>query len=142
MTIENGPSQIQPDGWAAPRGYSNGMLAPAGWRILTIAGQVGWDAHQKLVSEDLVEQFAQALRNVRTVLEAAGGRVEYLMRLTFYVVDKEVYRSQRRSIGENYRTILGKHYPAATLIEVSGLLEPGALVEIEATAAIPAEATG
>ena len=133
----SGATPIQPPGWPQPKGYANGMLAPAGARLLAIAGQIGWDEHEKLVSSDFTEQFAKALENVRAVLTTAGGKPEHLLRLTFYVTDKEEYRRSCQAIGERYKSILGRRYVAATLVEVKSLLEPGAKVEIEATAAIP-----
>lgn len=131
------PSPVLPPGWPRPKGYSNGRLAPAGARLLCIAGQVAWDAHERIVSSDFAEQFAQALRNVRAVLVAAGGAPEHLLRLTYYVTDKQEYAGALAAVGERYREILGRVWPAATLVEVKGLLEPGAKVEIEATAALP-----
>ncbi len=128
---------IRPQGWPQPMGYSDGMVAPAGARLLAIAGQVGWDEQGRLVSNDFIAQFARALENVKSVLAAAGGEPRDLIRLVFYVVDKEEYRRGAAAIGERYRAILGRHFPAATLVEVKGLLEPGARVEIEATAALP-----
>ena len=129
---------IDVSGWPAPMGYANAMRAPAGARLLAVAGQIGWDEQGRLVSSDFTEQFARALENVRTVLATAGGKPEHLLRLTFYVTDKEEYRSACKAIGARYRAILGSHYVACTLVEVKGLLEPGAKVEIEATAAVPA----
>ena len=129
--------RIDPEDLAPPRGYSNGRLAPAGSRILFVAGQIGWDRDGRLVSEDLVGQFRQALANVLSVLHEAGGAPEHVGRLTIYVVDREEYRSATREIGEAYRELMGSHYPAMALLEVRGLLEPEARVEIEATAAIP-----
>jgi enamine deaminase RidA (YjgF/YER057c/UK114 family) len=131
------PASVEPPGWPKPKGYSNGMVAPAGARLLAVAGQVGWDERGKLVSDDLVAQFARALANVLDVVKAAGGGAEHLIRLTYYVTDKEEYRRRTAEIGERYRAVLGRRFPAATLVEVKGLLEPGARVEIEATAALP-----
>jgi enamine deaminase RidA (YjgF/YER057c/UK114 family) len=129
---------IEPSRWPRPQGYSDGMLAPAGARILFVAGQVGWDGQRKLVgSGDFVLQFAQALRNVVEVVRAAGGGPEHLARVTLYVTDKRAYAEKRAEIGAVWREIVGRHYPAMAMIEVSGLLEAGALVEIEATAAVP-----
>ncbi len=136
------PRAVLPEGWPRPKGYSNGTVAPAGARLLAIAGQVGWNEREELVSADFAEQWAQALRNVRAVLAAAGGAPEHLLRLTFYVTDKEEYRRALPAVGEHHRAILGRCYPAATLIEVKGLLEPGAKVEIEATAALPPDPDG
>ena len=132
------PRAIVPPGWPRPRGYSHGMLAPSGARLLAIAGQVGWDEHEKLVSPEFAAQFGRALENLRAVLEAAGGKPQHLIRLTFYVTDKEEYRRALALVGDHYRRVLGRHFPACTLVEVKGLLEPGAKIEIEATAALPA----
>ncbi len=135
------PESILPPGWPRPTGYSNGRLAPAGARLLCIAGQVAWNERERLVGgDDFVAQFAQALRNVKAVLVAAGGAPEHLLRLTYYVTDKREYATAQAALGEKYREILGRVWPAATLVEVKGLLEPGARVEIEATAALPTDA--
>ena len=131
------PTAVEPDGWPKPKGYSNGMVAPAGARLLAVAGQVAWDERGKIVSDDLAAQFGQALVNVLKVVTAAGGSAEHFLRLTYYVTDKEEYRRRTAEISERYRAVLGRNYPAATLVEVKGLLEPGARVEIEATAALP-----
>lgn len=128
---------IRPDGWARPRGYSDGVLAPAG-RVLAVAGQIGWNEREELVSSDFAEQTAQALRNVAAVLAAAGGSPEHLVRLTWYVTDKRAYLRAAPAIGISYRAILGDVYPAMTLVQVADLLVDGALVEIEATAVLPA----
>jgi enamine deaminase RidA (YjgF/YER057c/UK114 family) len=128
---------INPEELAAPKGYSNGMLAPAGARMLFVAGQIGWDAGAKLVSERFSEQFRQALSNVMSVVRAAGGEASDLGRLTIYVVDRHEYLAQIKEVGAAYREVVGRHYPAMALVEVKALLEPGAKVEIEATAAVP-----
>lgn len=127
---------INPESLGRPRGYSNGVLAESGGRLLFIAGQIAWDEQQKIVSPDFVEQFARALANVIEVVQAAGGRPEEIARLLIYVTDKREYRSRTREIGERYRAQMGQHYPAMALIEVKGLLEEGAQVEIEAIAVI------
>jgi len=127
---------IEPSGWPRAKGYSDGMLAPAGSRILFVAGQIGWDGDRKLVSGDFAAQFAQALANVVAVVRAAGGAPSDIARVTLYVTDKRQYVTAREAIGAYWREIVGRHYPAMAMVEVSGLLEPGALVEIEATAAI------
>jgi len=119
------------------RGYSNGILAPAGARLLFVAGQIGWDAERRLAEGGFVAQFERALENVAAVVAAAGGAPEHLARLTIYVVDRGEYLGQLAAIGAAYRRVLGSHYPAMALVEVRGLLEPGARVEIEATAALP-----
>jgi enamine deaminase RidA (YjgF/YER057c/UK114 family) len=128
---------INPESLGAPRGYSNGMLAPAGGRLLFVAGQIGWDGRQRLVGESFLAQFGQALENVAAVVRAAGGAPEHLARLTLYVVDRRDYLADLKAVGEAYRRVLGRHYPAMALVEVQALLEPGAKVEIEATAVLP-----
>ncbi len=125
---------INPPDLTAPRGYSNGVLAQG--RILFVAGQVGWNVDGTLVSDRFVDQFDQALANVLSVVRAAGGVPESLARLTIYVLDKTEYVAAQREVGQRYRARMDSHYPAMTLIEVKSLLEPGALVEIEATAVI------
>jgi len=126
---------VQPAGWPPPRGYANGIAARG--ELLSIAGQIGWDEQGRMVSPDFAAQVAQALRNIVAVLTAAGGRPEHLVRLTWYVVDKQEYLAATSAIGEAYRQIFGRHYPAMTLVQVADLLEPGAKVEIEATAVLP-----
>lgn len=125
---------INPTGLPAPRGYSNGVVLEG--RLLFVAGQVGWGADGRLVSDRFADQFDQALANVLTIVGAAGGTAESIGRLTIFVVDKAAYQAAQREIGERYRARMGRHYPAMTLVEVRSLLEPGAVVEIEATAVI------
>lgn len=128
---------IHPDGWAPAKGYANGVLVDAPARMLFVAGQVAWDAEQRLVGAgDFVEQFRTALANVVTVVRSADGRPDDVVRLTIYVTDKQLYLSSLELVGEAYRDIMGRHYPAMSLVQVAGLLEEGALVEIEATAAL------
>lgn len=127
---------VNPDSVAAPRGYSNGMVLGPG-RVLFVAGQIGWTRESRLVSSDLVEQFEQALRNVLEVVRAAGGAPEHVGRFTIYVTDKRVYIAAAKRIGEVYRALMGRHYPAMALVQVADLLEEGAQVEIEATAVLP-----
>jgi enamine deaminase RidA (YjgF/YER057c/UK114 family) len=131
-------SMVNPESLGAPKGYSNGVLAAPNGRLLFVAGQVAWDADQRVVSEDFAEQFARALENVVTVVTAAGGKAEDLVRFTIFVTDKREYVAGLRRIGEHYRRVMGRHYPAMALIEVKGLLEEGAKVEIEGTAVLPA----
>ena len=128
---------INPQELGAPKGYSNGALMPPGSKLLFVAGQVGWTSDQEIVSEGFLEQFDRALRNVLAVVQEAGGQVVHLGRLTIYVTDKNEYLADLHGLGEIYRQIMGRHFPAMTLVEVQALLEPGAKVEIEATAAIP-----
>ncbi len=126
---------INPQGWPRPSGYANGIVAQG--RYLAISGQIGWNELGELVSDEFLEQARQALRNVMAVLAAAGGKPEHLVRLTWYITDKNEYRRSLRALGASYREIVGEHYPAMALVQVAGLLEDGAKVEIEATAIIP-----
>jgi enamine deaminase RidA (YjgF/YER057c/UK114 family) len=126
---------VQPEGWPRPKGYANGMLGTG--RVLFVAGQVGWDASEKIVSERLSAQFTQALDNVLAVVAAAGGRPEHLARMTVFVSDKDEYAAQRAEIGAAWKARLGRHFPAMSLVQVAALLEEGAKVEIEATAVLP-----
>ena len=129
---------INPDSLGAPSGYSHGVVADASGKLLFIAGQIAWDQKQKIVSEDFVEQFDRALANVVTVLSAAGGKPEHIVRLVIYVTDKIEYRERTREVGERYRKHLGKHFPAMVLVQVAGLLDDAAKVEIEGMAVLPA----
>ena len=131
---------VDPPELGPPQGYANGVVVPAGRRLLFVAGQIGWDSQRRLVGDGFVEQFAQALRNVLTVVAAAGGQAADVARLTVYVVDKAEYLASRRELGRRWYELMGRHYPAMALVEVSGLLAPGAKVEIEATAAVPPRA--
>lgn len=134
---------VEPDGWTPPRGYVNGIIVPTGRRLLVVAGQIGWDARAVLVQpsdpgEDaFVCQFAQALRNVAQVVQKAGGSVQDVISLRLYVTDKQRYMAQIKAIGAAYRSVFGRHYPTMALLQVADLLEPGAMVEIEAMAALP-----
>lgn len=128
---------INPKNWARPSGYSNASLARGATAFLFVAGQIAWDENQKLVGAgDFVAQFRQALSNVRTVVRAGGAYPSDIVRLTLYVVDKQQYLSNLKEIGVAYSEVLGRSYPAMSLVQVAGLLEDDALVEIEATAAI------
>ncbi|HEU4933231.1 MAG TPA: RidA family protein [Pyrinomonadaceae bacterium] len=129
---------INPDSLGAPSGYSHGLVADANGKLLFIAGQIAWNEQQKIVSPDFVEQFDRALGNVVTVLHAAGGKPEHIVRIVIYVTDKIEYRERTREVGERYRKHLGKHYPAMVLVQVAGLLDDAAKVEIEAMAVLPA----
>lgn len=130
---------INPEALGQPRGYSNGILFEGG-SLLFIAGQVGWDRDSRIVSDDFAEQFAQSLENVLAVVRRAGGKPENIGRLLIFVTDKAEYATRLRDVGSAYRQLMGKHFPAMTLVEVSSLLEPHAKVEIEALAVIPAAA--
>lgn len=126
---------LNPAEWAKPKGYANGTAAEG--RLVFVAGQIGWTAEAQFESDDLVDQTRQALRNIVRVLAEAGGRPEHIVRLTWYVVDKRDYMARNADLGKAYRDILGKHFPAMTLVQVAALLEDRAKVEIEATAVIP-----
>ncbi|KIN70018.1 Endoribonuclease L-PSP [Sulfitobacter noctilucicola] len=125
---------IQPEGWAKAKGYANGVKTDD--NQLFIGGQIGWTAEQKFETHDFIGQMEQALRNIVDVLEAAGGKIEDLVRLTWYVVDKKEYVARQREVGEVYRRVLGRHFPAMTMVVVAGLVEDEALLEIEATAVL------
>ena len=127
---------INPESLGAPHGYSNGVLAEAGGRLLFIAGQIAWDQQHRIVPGDLVEQFDQALANVIAVVTEAGGKPEQIARLIIYVIDKTDYRAHTKEIGECYRARMGKHFPAMVLVEVRGLLEDLAKIEIEGVAVL------
>jgi len=127
---------LQPPGWAPPKGYANGIVAGPG-RLVFIAGQVGWDAHQRFQSEAIGPQFAQALDNVLAVLAQAGGRPEHICRITAYCCDKPGYLAARRDIGLLWRARMGDHYPAMSMIFVADLLDSPGKIELEATAVVP-----
>jgi enamine deaminase RidA (YjgF/YER057c/UK114 family) len=127
---------INPDTLGAPRGYANGVLAEPGGRLLFIAGQVGWDQQQKIVSEDFVKQFDQAMANVLTVVNEAGGSPDRITRLVIYVTNITDYELRTREVGERYRAHMGKHFPAMVLVQVSRLLDPHAKIEIEGMAVL------
>lgn len=126
---------INPQSLGAPRGYSNGVLTSGG-RLLFIAGQVAWNRDQHIVGDDLVEQFDRALENLITVVTEAGGKSEQIARLIIYVTDKDEYQQRMKEIGERYRARMGKHFPAMVLVEVAGLLEDRARIEIEGIAVL------
>ena len=128
---------LDPPELGPPQGYANGVLVPAGRRLLFVAGQIGWDEEQRLVGEDFAAQFARALANVLAVVRAAGGTPADVARLTVYVLDKAEYAASRAELGRRWRELMGRHYPAMALVEVRGLLAPGAKFEIEATAGVP-----
>lgn len=127
---------INPASLGPPNGYSNGVMTDPGARLLFIAGQVGWNEQQKIISADFVEQFDRALANVVAVVTDAGGRPEQIARLVMYITDKNEYQLRTRELGERYRTHMGRHYPAMALVEVKGLLDSEAKVEIEGVAVL------
>ncbi len=127
---------VTPPHFPKPRGYANGIVVPTG-RTLYISGQIAWDADARIVSGDFAVQFLQALDNVIAVVRAAGGGTEHIVKLLAFVTDLDAYRAATVAIGEGWRARMGKSYPAMSLVKVGGLLEPGALVEIEGVAALP-----
>jgi enamine deaminase RidA (YjgF/YER057c/UK114 family) len=126
---------LQPPGWARARGFSNGIAAQG--RLVFIAGQIGWDAQQRWQEHGFAGQFRQALENIIAVLKEAKGKPEHIVRLTWYVLDREEYMNSLKAVGEAYRELMGKHYPTMAVVQVSGLIEPEARLEIEATAVVP-----
>jgi len=129
---------INPESLGAPSGYTHGLLADSNGKLLFISGQIAWDERQLIVSDDFVEQFDRALANVITVVHAAGATPVHIVRLIVYVTNKVEYRERTREVGERYRKHMGKHFPAMVLVEVAGLLDDAAKVEIEGMAVIPA----
>jgi enamine deaminase RidA (YjgF/YER057c/UK114 family) len=126
---------LQPEGWIAPRGYSNGVAARG--TTVFVGGQVGWDAGGRFVAADFAGQARQALGNVVAVLREAGARPEHIVRMNWYVLDKREYLACAKELGKAYREVIGRHYPAMTAVEVRALIEDAARVEIEVTAVIP-----
>ncbi len=129
---------INPQSLGAPSGYSNGLLTEAGGRLLFIAGQIAWNEKHKIVSDDFVEQFDKALGNVMTVVSEAGGKASDVARLVIYVTNKSEYLEQTAAVGERYRKHMGKHFPAMVLVQVAGLVDNAAKVEIEGIAVLSA----
>ncbi|MGR3493952.1 RidA family protein [Citreimonas sp.] len=126
---------IHPEGWTPAKGYANGIVAEG--RVLFVGGQIGWNAEQVFESHDFIGQMKQALRNIVTVVETAGGSVADIARLTWYVTDKAEYLANQADVGAAYREVMGYHFPAMTMVVVAGLVEDDAKVEIEATAVLP-----
>lgn len=128
---------LQPPGWARPRGFSNGVACSG--KLVFVAGQIGWTGEGKWEARDFAGQFRQAMANVLDVLAQAGGKPEHVVRLTWYVLDKREYLNALQAVGRAYRDLMGRHYPAMAVVQVSGLVEDAARLEIEATAVIPEE---
>jgi enamine deaminase RidA (YjgF/YER057c/UK114 family) len=126
---------LQPKNWPAPKGYANGIVAKG--NMVFLAGQVGWDENEKFPSSDFVEQARQAMRNIITVLAQAGGRPEHIVRMTWFITDKDAYMKSQKRLGAVYREVMGRHYPVMSLLVISALVENGAKLEIEATAVLP-----
>ena len=126
---------LQPPGWARAKGFSNGIAASG--RLVFIAGQIGWTGECKWEARDFAGQFRQALKNILEVLKEANGRPEHIVRLTWYVLDKHEYLDSLKNVGEAYRELMGRHYPTMAVVQVGGLVEEEARLEIEATAVVP-----
>ena len=126
---------LQPPGWARPRGYSNGVAASG--RTVCVSGMIGWDGQGVFHTDDFAGQVRQALENIVVVLAEAGARPEHIVRMTWYVTDKREYLAAQREVGAAYRAVIGRHYPAMSAVQVAGLVEDRAKVEIEATAVVP-----
>jgi enamine deaminase RidA (YjgF/YER057c/UK114 family) len=126
---------LQPPGWAKPKGFSNGIAATG--KLVFIAGQIGWTGEGKWEARDFAGQFKQALRNIVAVLNEAEGKPEHIVRLTWYVVDKNEYLGALRQVGLAYREVMGRHFPTMAVVQVGALVENEARLEIEATAVVP-----
>ena len=126
---------LQPEGWVAPKGYANGVAARG--TLVVTGGQIGWNAQQQFESDDFIAQTRQTLLNVRAVLQAGGAGPEHLVRLTWYVVDRDEYNARLKELGAAYREVMGKNFPAMACVQVAGLMEARAKIEIEATAVVP-----
>jgi enamine deaminase RidA (YjgF/YER057c/UK114 family) len=125
---------LQPPGWARPRGYANGVAAAG--RLVFVAGQIGWDAEQRFASDGFAAQVRQALANVVAVLACAGAKPEHLVRMTWYVTSRDEYNAALAEVGAAWRELIGRNFPAMSVVVVAGLLEPRAKIEIEATAVV------
>jgi len=126
---------LQPPGWATPKGYANGIAARG--TMVFVGGQIGWNAQQQFESDDFIHQTRQALQNVHDVLACAGAGPQHMVRMTWYITDRVEYNARLRELGEAYRSVMGRHFPAMTCVEVSALVEERAKVEIEVTAVLP-----
>jgi enamine deaminase RidA (YjgF/YER057c/UK114 family) len=136
MTATQSPHQLlHPRHWKRAKGYANGMAAQG--RTVFVAGQIGWNADQTFESQDFVAQTRQALANIVAVVREAGGGPEHITRLTWYITDKKEYLARLAEVGEAYRSVMGTHFPAMTMVQVVALIEDEAKVEIEATAVLP-----
>ncbi|MBA4269475.1 MAG: enamine deaminase RidA [Methylobacterium sp.] len=133
MSSETLSRAILPEGWPLPRGYANGMVAEG--RVLVTGGLVGWDENG-VFAQGFLPQLERTFLNIKAVVEAGGGRIEDIVRMTWYVTDIEAYRASLKELGPVYRGVLGRHFPAMAVVQVVSLVEPEALVEIEATAVI------
>jgi len=128
---------IQPEGWAQPKGYANGILAEG--KTLYIGGQIGWDQSEEFQSDSFVDQVQQTLVNTVAILEAAGAKPEHITRMTWYITDKREYLSSLKAVGQVYREVIGRNFPVMAMVQVAALMEDRAKVEIETTAVIPSD---
>jgi enamine deaminase RidA (YjgF/YER057c/UK114 family) len=126
---------LHPKSWKQPRGFANGVVAQG--RTVFLAGQIGWNAEQKFESQDFVAQARQALTNIVTLVEEAGGKAEHVTRMTWFITDKQEYLTRLNDLGKAYQAVMGRHFPAMTMVQVVALMEDEAKVEIEATAVVP-----
>ncbi len=126
---------LQPDGWAEPKGYANGVMARGA--LIFVGGQIGWNAAQQFETDDFIGQTRQALQNIAQVLKAGGAGPEHMVRMTWYVVDRVEYVARLKELGAAYREVMGKNFPAMTCVQVAALVEPRAKIEIEVTAVVP-----
>ena len=126
---------LHPPGWSRPRGYSNGVAAQG--TVVSIAGQIGWNAQQQFESDDFIVQTAQTLRNVLAVLAEGGAGPEHMVRMTWYILDRSEYNARLKELGQVYREVIGRHFPAMSCVQVAALIEARAKVEIEVTAVLP-----
>lgn len=127
--------KLQPPGWAEPKGYANGIMARGA--MIFVGGQIGWNAAQQFESDDFIVQTRQALINIAAILKAGGAGPEHMVRMTWYVTDRFEYNARLKDLGGVYREVMGKNFPAMTCVEVSGLVETQARIEIEVTAVLP-----
>jgi enamine deaminase RidA (YjgF/YER057c/UK114 family) len=126
---------LNPSEWTRPKGYSNGVTAQG--QMIFVAGQVGWDGNEVFQTDDLVGQVRQALANIVAILAEAGARPEHIVRMNWYLADKDEYNARLAEIGAAYRELIGRHFPAMTALQVAGFVEDGAKIEIEVTAMLP-----
>lgn len=131
---------LLPPGWPVPKGYANGIAAEG--RLVFVSGQVGWDSDGRFAEGGLVAQFRQTLENTIAVLREAGARPEHVVRMTWYITDRDGYAANLKGIGAAYREIMGRNFPAMAVVQVTALIEPAAMVEIETTAVVPAKENG
>lgn len=125
---------LQPDNWAPAKGYANGVVAQG--KLIVLGGQIGWNAQQEFESEEFVDQFRQTLENIKTLLNEAGASPEHLVRLTWFITDRDAYLGSQKEMGAVYRDVIGRHYPPMSVVQVVKLVESRAKIEIEATAVI------